>query len=63
MTQKYWEQFQATGKVEDYLCYKMGEFHSTAGHGVAEQAETGAMKRESDDRDRNGAFHGTNCRI
>ena len=54
MTQKYWEQFQATGKIEDYLCYKMDEVDTTGQNHVAKQA--GATRSESDCSDRHGAF-------
>ncbi len=66
MEEKYWEKFIMTGKVEDYLSYKM-EQNRTKSTGSAKeikQAEkAGVEVSESDCFNRNGAFRGTGGRI
>ena len=59
MKEPYWDQFMMTGKIEDYLSYKMhqgGEENSSSSAG-------GKEKRESDCTDRHGALHHAGGRI
>lgn len=54
MKSAYWNQFMTTGKIEDYLNYKM-EQNEPAEREVLPSAD-GKEKCESDCTDRNGAF-------
>ena len=59
MKEPYWDQFMMTGKIEDYLSYKMNQ----PGREVARFSPDGKEKRESDCTDRDGAVHGACRRI
>lgn len=66
MEKEYWQQFTATGKVEDYLHYKMGS-SSEAESGKAAVGEKErsieVRDRESDCTDGNGAVYSSGWRI
>ena len=59
MKQKYWEEFERTGGVCDYLGYKMEVYN----HGGGKCSEGGNRKDESNHSDGNGAVHGTDWRV
>ena len=59
MKDPYWDQFMMTGKIEDYLSYKM---HQTGGENSSSSAG-GKEKRESDCTDRDGTVHSACRRI
>lgn len=61
MKETYWNQFMMTGKIEDYLSYKMNQ--SKASEGENTSSADGKEKCESDCTDRNGALHHTCRRI
>lgn len=54
MQETYWEHFMATGRISDYLNYKMG--NNCIPDKNAED-DTGKEQCESDRTDRNGAVH------
>lgn len=66
MEKEYWQQFTATGKVEDYLNYKM-ERSSEAESGKAavyeKERSIEVRDRESDCTDGNGAVYSSGWRI
>lgn len=59
MKETYWNQFMTTGKVEDYLNYKMNQ----TGEGKKSLPTGGKEKRESDCSDRDGTVNSTGGRI
>lgn len=58
--EKYWQQFMASGSVEDYLSYKGVISPSEICH---DRDEEEGKKCESDRIDRNGTIYGTGWRI
>ncbi len=64
MERNCWEKFLATGKIEDYLSYKMkfGTSERDPEKGRTKE-ETGAGKSESNCFNRDGAFYGADWRI
>lgn len=40
-TANYWEQFESTGRVEDYLCYRDSAADNTAEYSQQKQTQTG----------------------
>lgn len=66
MEKEYWQQFTATGKVEDYLNYKMersNEIMSGDRAGDEKERSIGVNERESDCTDRNGTVYGSGWRV
>lgn len=61
MKETYWNQFMMTGKIEDYLSYKMNQRKASEG-GDASSAD-GKEKCEPDCTDRNGAVRRARGRI
>ncbi|MBU3839442.1 MAG: hypothetical protein IAA25_00315 [Candidatus Ruminococcus intestinipullorum] len=65
MIEKNWEQFISTGKIEDYLSYKMAQQEleiKKEGQSVKKR-ESGAQGSESNCSNGNGAFGNTCWRI
>lgn len=64
MKEMYWEQFIATGRVEDYLSYKMCKMEErSASKTCCDREEKEGNKCESDRIDRNGIIYSTGGRI
>lgn len=63
MKEEYWEQFMTTGRIADYLSYKMVKKDSDGGCPVKQKEQAGVRSGESDCVDGDGAFHGTGWRI
>ena len=59
MKEMYWNQFMTTGKVEDYLKYKMNQ----PGEEKESFSSDGNQQRESDCSDRDGTVNNTGGRI
>lgn len=59
MKETYWKQFMMTGKIEDYLSYKMNQSKASEENSSAD----GKEKRESDCTDGDGAVRHTCRRI
>ena len=53
MKENYWNQFMASGRIDDYLKFKMYEKSS----GTVLKQSSGKEQRESDRTYRDGAFH------
>lgn len=66
MEKEYWQQFIATGKVEDYLNYKMeSSSEAVSGRMTGDEKERsiGVNERESDCTDGNGTVYGSGWRV
>lgn len=69
MEKEYWQQFTATGKVEDYLHYKMtgskddAVSASGAAKGLEKERSIGVRDCESDYTDGNGAVYSSGWRV
>ena len=61
MKETYWNQFMMTGKIEDYLSYKMNQ--NKAVEEKEDSSVGGKEKCESDCTDRHGALHHAGGRI
>ncbi|GAA0802453.1 hypothetical protein DWX43_12770 [Clostridium sp. AF19-22AC] len=61
MEKEYWQQFTSTGKVEDYLSYRMEQKSGTSGLNKERNNEVG--NRESDCTDRNGTVYSSGWRV
>lgn len=61
MEKEYWQQFTSTGRVEDYLSYRMGVNSDTSGLNKERNIEVG--NRESDCTDRNGTVYSSGWRV
>ncbi len=61
MEKEYWQQFTSTGKVEDYLSYRMEQKSGASGLNKERNNEVG--NRESDCTDRNGTVYSSGWRV
>ena len=59
MKETYWNQFMASGRIDDYLKFKMHEKNSS----VMPEQSCRKEQRESDCSDRDGAVNNTGGRI
>lgn len=58
MKENYWNQFMASGRIEDYLNYRLGDCAEEE-----EREKRGKEKRESDHTYRDGSFNHAHRRI
>ena len=64
MKETYWDQFMASGRIEDYLNYRMtADRECSAGKTGIFRETCGKEQRESDRTYRDGALHHAHRRI
>ena len=60
MKEKYWDQFMASGRIDDYLNFKMHEKNSSSAADIQRTGRHGCCGKEQRESDRtygDGALH------